>query len=237
MPPPGCRIGLIVPSNNSVLEPELWSRVPEGVAFYSTRLPARGDLTVEAVRRMETEVDRAVDLLVATRGDCSLDADMVTTFVMDDGWSETRTAAIAHRAGVPSFTAWTALRSALDAMSVRRLAVGTPYPHQIHALVRPFLERRGYTVTGDGTLDMLRMADVPQLSTGRVRGLVAGLERTGAGAVVLLATDLPTFDVISSLEDELGIPILTSNQTLLWESLRQGGVPANIVGLGRLFRS
>jgi len=226
-----------VPSNNSVLEPELWSRVPPDVAFYATRLPARGNLTVEAVRRMETEIDRAVDLLVATQVTVLVYADMVTTFVMEDSWNEATTAALARRAGVPSLTAWTALQSALDALSVRRLAVGTPYPRQIHALVRPFLERRGYTVTGDGTLDVLGMADVPQLPMERVRGLAAGLERTGAGAVVLLATDLPTFHVISSLEDELGVPVLTSNQTLLWDSLRQGGVRANLMDLGRLFRS
>ena len=227
----------MVPSNNSVLEPEFWSRVPPGVAFYATRLPARGNLTVEAVRRMETEVDRAVDLLVATGVSLLAYADMVTTFVMDDGWNQATTTAIAHRAGVPCLTAWTALESALNALSVRRLAVGTPYPRQIHALVRPFLERRGFTVTGEGTLDVLGMADVPRLSLERVRALAAGLDRTDAEAVVLLATDLPTFEVISSLEAELAIPVLTSNQTLLWDSLKQGGVSADVVGLGRLFRS
>ena len=227
----------MVPSNNSVLEPEFWSRVPPGVAFYATRLPARGNLTVEAVRRMETEVDRAVDLLVATGVSLLAYADMVTTFVMDDGWNQATTTAIAHRAGVPCLTAWTALESALNALSVRRLAVGTPYPRQIHALVRPFLERRGFTVTGEGTLDVLGMADVPRLSMERVRALAAGLDRTDAEAVVLLATDLPTFEVISSLEAELAIPVLTSNQTLLWDSLKQGGVSADVVGLGRLFRS
>ena len=227
----------MVPSNNSVLEPEFWSRVPPGVAFYATRLPARGNLTVEAVRRMETEVDRAVDLLVATGVSLLAYADMVTTFVMDDGWNQATTTAIAHRAGVPCLTAWTALESALNALSVRRLAVGTPYPRQIHALVRPFLERRGFTVTGEGTLDVLGMADVPRLSMERVRALAAGLDRTDAEAVVLLATDLPTFEVISSLEAELAIPVLTSNQTLLWDSLKRGGVSADVVGLGRLFRS
>ena len=227
----------MVPSNNSVLEPEFWSRVPPGVAFYATRLPARGNLTVEAVRRMETEVDRAVDLLVATGVSLLAYADMVTTFVMDDGWNQATTTAIAHRAGVPCLTAWTALESALNALSVRRLAVGTPYPRQIHALVRPFLERRGFTVTGEGTLDVLGMADVPRLSMERVRALAADLDRTDAEAVVLLATDLPTFEVISSLEAELAIPVLTSNQTLLWDSLKRGGVSADVVGLGRLFRS
>ena len=36
------RIGLVVPANNGVLEPELWSVLPEGVALYATRILARG---------------------------------------------------------------------------------------------------------------------------------------------------------------------------------------------------
>ena len=227
----------MVPSNNSVLEPEFWSRVPPGVAFYATRLPARGNLTVEAVRRMETEVDRAVDLLVATGVSLLAYADMVTTFVMDDGWNQATTTAIAHRAGVPCLTAWTALESALNALSVRRLAVGTPYPRQIHALVRPFLERRGFTVTGEGTLDVLGMADVPRLSMERVRALAAGLERTDDVECRQIGRQEHDGVGISSLEAELAIPVLTSNQTLLWDSLKRGGVSADVVGLGRLFRS
>jgi hypothetical protein len=32
------RIGLIVPANNSVIEPEFWSVLPPGVAAYGTRV-------------------------------------------------------------------------------------------------------------------------------------------------------------------------------------------------------
>ena len=37
------RIGLIVPANNSVIEPEFWSVLPPGVAAYGTRVMAKGD--------------------------------------------------------------------------------------------------------------------------------------------------------------------------------------------------
>ena len=57
------RIGLLVPANNGVLEPELWSRLPPEVALYATRLLARGDLTPKAVRSMEQQVDRGVEEL------------------------------------------------------------------------------------------------------------------------------------------------------------------------------
>lgn len=228
------RIGVVVPANNSVLEPELWSRLPPGVALYATRVLARGDLTPDLVHRMEAQVDRATDELTATGVDVLVYADMVTTFIMPEGWNEAKTAAITARAGVPCISAWTALAAALEALAVRRFALGTPYPRPIHALARPFFERRGLGVTDDATLDVLATAEVPRVPADRVRALVAGLDRRGADATVLLATDLPTFGVIETLEAETARPVLTSNQTLLWRALRQCDVADRLPALGVL---
>lgn len=229
------RIGAIVPANNSVIEPEFWRSLPADVALYVTRILAKGDLTPAAVRRMEKQVDRAVELLSATGVDVMLYADMVTTFIMEDGWNEQKTAEIAESAGVVCLSPWTALRQALTALGVRRFALGTPYPRGIHALTRPCFERAGYAVTGDATLDILAMRDVPKVSAARLTEFVAGLRRDGAEAVVLLATDLPTFDAIEDLEQQVGLPLLTSNQTLLWAALRALGRQDRVPGLGRLF--
>ncbi|MGE0744253.1 MAG: hypothetical protein AB7K86_03350 [Rhodospirillales bacterium] len=229
------RIGVVVPANNAVLEPELWSRLPADVALYATRILARGNLTREAVLAMESTVDRAVDELAATVVDCIIYADMVTTFIMEPGWNESKTAAIAARTGARCVSAWTALRDALAALGVTRFALGTPYPAAIHALCRPYFESRGFTVTADATLDILAMTDVPKVTPDRVAALVDGLDRGGAQAVVLLATDLPTFAAIGALEARFGVPVLSSNQTILWRALRAVGYDGGIDGLGRLF--
>lgn len=231
------RIGLIVPANNSVLEPECWSVLPPGVALYATRIIAKGDLTPDAVRRMEQQVDRAVDEIVATGVDVVLYADMVTTFIMEPGWNEARTQAIAAAAGAPCVSAWTALRDALAALSIRRFALGTPYPAAIHALAPPFFAQRGFTVTGDATLDIVAMRDVPKVRPERLQRFVAGLDRAGAEAVVLLATDLPTFRSIGALEREFDLPVLSSNQVLLWRALRALGQSQSLPALGRLFEA
>ena len=228
------RIGVVVPANNAVLEPELWSRLPADVALYATRILARGNLTREAVLAMESTVDRAVDELAATVVDCIVYADMVTTFIMEPGWNEAKTAAIAARTGARCVSAWTALRDALAALGVTRFALGTPYPAAIHALCRPFFEARGFALTGEATLDILAMTDVPKVAPDRVAALAEGLDRTGAQAVVLLATDLPTFAAIPTIEARCGIPVLTSNQTILWRALRAVGYDGAVGGLGRL---
>lgn len=231
------RIGAIVPANNSVIEPELWRSMPNDVALYVTRILAKGNLTPAAVRRMEKQVDRAVELLAVTGVDVMLYADMVTTFIMEDGWNERKTAEIAERAGVACLSPWTALRQALAALRVTRFALGTPYPRNIHALARPCFERAGYAVTGDATLDILAMREVPKVSAARLAELVAGLRCDRAEAVVLLATDLPTFAAIRDLEEQVDLPLLTSNQTLLWAALRALGRRDRVAGLGRLFEA
>jgi maleate isomerase len=41
--------------------------------------------------------------------------------------------------------------------------------------------------------------------------------------------------VIQALEEDLGIPVLTANQVLLWHLLRLAGTHAPVAGYGRLF--
>ncbi len=228
------KIGLVVPANNSVIEPELWSALPRGVAAYATRILARGDLTIEAVRKMETQVDRAVDELAATGVDVVAYADMVTTFIMEKGWNEAKVAEISARTALPCVSAWTALRDALAVLDVRRFALGTPYPASIHASARPFFEARGFTVVGDATLDILAMREVPKVGAAALERFVAALPKIGADAVVLLATDLPTFASIQTLERACHCPVLSSNQTILWASLRAAGVRDRVPKLGKL---
>lgn len=230
------RLGLIVPANNSVIEPELWPVLPPDTAIFATRILAKGALTIEAVQAMEAEVDAAVERITATDIDALGYCDMVTTFIMEPGWSESRMQAIADQVGRPTFSAWTALRDALTTLSVRRIAIGTPYPKSVHALVAPFFERVGFDVVADATLDIEAMLDVPKVEPARLRAFVQPLGAVEADAVVLLATDLPTFASLAQIEGEIGRPVLSSNQTLLWAGLRAVGWNGKLNGLGRLLQ-
>ena len=229
------RIGLVVPANNSVIEPELWSVLPPGCAVYATRLLAKGDLTPAAIRRMERDADAAVAALAATGVDLIAYCDMVTTFIMEPGWNEAAVGRFAEAAATPCISAWTALRDALAKLGARRLAIGTPYPALIHALVPPFLRERGFEVKSHATLDILAMREVPTVDAARLAEFVSRLETRACDALVLLATDLPTFGSVASLEQALGIPVLTSNQTILWRALSELGV-TGVKNLGRLFQ-
>lgn len=228
------RIGLIVPANNTVIEPEFWSVLPSGFAAYATRIMAKGELRAEAIKQMEAEVDHAVACIAATGVDVIAYCDMVTTFIMAAEWNEYAVADISCRTGIPALSAWTALRDSLNFLGVRRFALGTPYPRSIHALAMPFFAKQGYEVCSEATLDILAMNEVPTVHSARLISFVRTLDLRKCQALVLLATDLPTFGSITALEAELGLPVLTSNQCLLWTALRSLKERASLP-LGRLF--
>ena len=230
------RIGLIVPANNSVIEPEFWSALPQGCSAHATRILAKGDLTPEAVRRMERDADAAVEAIAATGVDVIAYCDMVTTFIMEPGWNEAAVERFTRAAGVPCISAWTALRDALEKLNAQHIAIGTPYPAAIHALAPPFFERNGFQVKSHATLDILAMREVPAVDARRLAEFVGRLDLAGCDALVLLATDLPTFGSIRALEDKHDLPVLTSNQAILWSALSRLSGLAPVRELGQLFR-
>jgi maleate cis-trans isomerase len=229
------RIGLVVPANNSVIEPEFWKVLPEGYAVYATRIMAKGDLTPEAIHLMERDAGAAVDAVAATGVDVIAYCDMVTTFIMEPGWNEAAVQHFSAAVQVPCISAWTALRDALAKLGARRLAIGTPYPQAIHATVPGFFESRGFTVASHATLDVLSMREVPTIGPERLAAFLRRLDTSACDAIVLLATDLPSFGSIAALEAEYGVPVLTSNQTLLWRALSELDAATSVRNLGRLF--
>jgi len=209
--------------------------MPADLALFATRLLVKGDLTPGLVHRMEAQVGKAVETIAATGVNVIAYCDMVTTFIMEQGWNEAATAKIGNDTGVAAISAWTSLRDAMNALGIRRFTLGTPYPATIHAVARPFFEQRNYTVVDDATLDILATAEVPTVDRARLMPFVEKLEIRNSEAIVFLATDLPTFGVIEEIERATGLPVITSNQALLWSAMRTLGLKDRIASLGKLF--
>ena len=62
------------------------------------------------------------------------------------------------------------------------------------------------------------------------------VDSADAEALLICCTDFGTAAVVQPLEDELGKPVITSNQALGWHMLRLAGLRTISKGPGRLFR-
>lgn len=228
------RIGMIVPANNNVVEPELNAMAPPGVALYATRLPVHGPVTDETFRRMEEESDRAMHELTTARVHALAFCDMGIALVMEEGWGEKRIARIKEVSGLPATTGALAMLDALKALNVNRIAVVTPYPESLHVRAGPFFERHGHPCTSDANLPISDPAEVGKVPPSRVHDLIKDADHPDAEALLLLATDIRSIEVLQTLEDELDKPVISTNSCLMWKALRLAGVDAPIEGYGRL---
>jgi maleate isomerase len=230
-------IGLIVPSNNTVVLPEFYSALPDGVAAYETRMRIEGDLTPEALRKMVGDAEVAADLLRQTGVDFICYCCMASTIVKGWDWERDLLMRFARKAPKGVTSANCALRDALTVLGAKRVALVTPYPEDLNALLPAFFSAGGFEVTNVTGTPIRDVAAVRGLSPDRILRSAGSVDATGIDAVCLLATDMQTFPIIDSLERQIGCPVVTSNQALLWASLRALGVTEPIHGLGKLLAS
>lgn len=230
------KIGLVVPANNPVIEPELWSKLPNDVAVYATRVGTPREVTREGIEEMEAHFDRAVHDLVHTRVDLLAYCDMVTSFVMPPHWSKQRISEVREKFGLPCITAASALIDALQVLGVKRFAMATAYPPELQAMGEPFFSEHGLTIADATTLAIRDSTEVPKIPEDQVIELISKLDRSNADAVLWLGTDTETFSCFKDLEEAVGTPVVTSNQAILWKALRRLGVADRIDGLGRLLQ-
>ncbi|MDE6937777.1 MAG: arylmalonate decarboxylase, partial [Lachnospiraceae bacterium] len=64
---------------------------------------------------------------------------------------------------------------------------------------------------------------------------VKALDLTGADSIFISCTGMNVLDIISIIETDFGLPVLTSNQVTLWGALRKARVGDKLPYLGRLF--
>ena len=49
--------------------------------------------------------------------------------------------------------------------------------------------------------------------------------RPGVDAIFLSCTNLPTFAILGDVEREIGVPVLSANETLMWGLCQAAGIP------------
>lgn len=229
------KIGLIVPSTNTINEPEFWRLAPKGVTIHTGRATLLGKATEESYFRMAEAVKVAADDLATAEVDvvaygctsgsivCSLQ-DIVTD--------------LQERTKVPAVATAGAVVAALRALGAKCVAVATPYVDFVNESERRFLQDYGFDVA---SLLGLRLGETQEERRGigrvppeHIYRMAMACNRPEADTIFVSCTNLATLDVIAQIEADTGKPVVTSNQACFWACLRLLGLPDRIEGYGRL---
>lgn len=221
-----------MPSNNTVLEPEMYSVLPAGLSLHGARVVARGRTTRERILSMAESIPHAIEELQGKVAVLCYGC-MTTSLLKPAGWH----APLAEAAGgIPFLPAGETMVQALGHLGARRIGVFSPYFDEVATLVPGWFGQSGMAVVHNANVP----ATPEQVGSRGGEDLYAAVGREFKGkamdALAILATDLATFTVIDALEADLGVPVVSSNLALLWSMLGTLGVRA-AAAPGTLFRT
>jgi maleate isomerase len=236
------RIGVLLPPGNPTVEPELWGMAPAGVSLHFARIetpPSVGKAGLaegmeERTRAYRDGLAGPTAALSQVQPAVVVLAHTASSYALGFGKDQALADQIAGLAGAPALLAAHAVRAALQHLNVKRLALGTPYPEAISRQGKTYWEAAGFDIVGYHRLEDVK--DIYAENEERAYLLARRADASGADAVLLSGTGLPTVAVLEMLERDLGKPVISSNQACLWHALRLAGVREAIPGFGRLLR-
>ncbi|MBM7774251.1 maleate cis-trans isomerase [Actinokineospora baliensis] len=251
-------IGVLVIDKDPVAESEFWSMAPTGVSivaarFESPRKPGTSDYGDDPAELVASSPDVARGLEFF--GGMQLDAICVcfTTSSLFGGPAfDVSFAARASAAagGTPVVTAAQSSAAALAAVGVSRPYVVVPpwFKDEIVEVGRSYFTEAGHPPVDIQRFRMGRGWDALkpwetwdagaqwEVRPADVYRQVRADFPSSADGILLAGNGFRCADAVASLEADLGVPVVTSNQACLWHSLRTAGTATgDVSGYGRLF--
>lgn len=229
------RIGLLVPSSNTTVEPEFYRALPPHITLHVARLHLT-QITPESILGMVAELEAQSRNLASAGVDVIVLGATAPSFLKGAGYDREIAQRIERTTGKRATTTSTALLEAIGHLGLKRIVLGSAYDAKVNAIARSFLEANGVAVLDAHGLGLVDNLVVGRLDDASAYELARGIDRSDADGIVLACTNWKTMGAIERLEQELGKPVISTTQVSVWAALRALGEEQGITGYGRLLR-
>lgn len=230
------RLGLIVLQSDLTLEDDLRRLLPASVSLLVSRVRSAPTVSSETLAEMAPRLAEAAGLFPR---DMTFDAVGYgcTSATAEIGAAEV---AASIRAGVAAHLVTepvTALQATCGALALRRVAFLSPYVASVSARLRAALAAGGIETPVFGSFEEAEEARVAQIDSRSIHDAAMDLMRGAeVDALFLSCTNLRTLEVIEPLQQEIGVPVLSSNLVLAWHMLQSTGATSATTTPGDLLR-
>ncbi|OGD46763.1 hypothetical protein A3K69_06830 [Candidatus Bathyarchaeota archaeon RBG_16_57_9] len=227
------RVGLLVPSSNTVMEPEFYRMAPQGVSVHSARIRLT-EFTHEALVKSLDGVQREAELLSSARVDVMVYGCSTCAIIGGQDWEQVLVDQIKFNTGIRVVTVNLAMVEAVRALGGGSVGVVTPYTDTLNRLKRRYLEAHGLTVS---SIRGLGLSDASEIGAVEEEAVMPLVEEAAEEADVILigCSSISVIHLIERVESRTGVPVVTSNQAGFWAALSGSGLRA-VDGYGRLMR-
>ena len=126
---------------------------------------------------------------------------------------------------------------AFNKMNVKKIAVFTPYPESVNKTISEYLIKKNINVMSFSTFNLDLDVDFARVDPKYLSEILTKLNINDADALFVSCTALPALEILDEVEKKINKPVFSSNQTLIWDTLRSVGYESSVEGYGELLRN
>jgi len=224
MPSNYFKVGLIIPSSNTVMEPDFHRQIGAACAISTSRIYLE-QVTRDAEQAMiDDDLPKALQLIKTT------DPHVIVFGCTSAGslGGLQSDAGIARRieevTGVRALTVVGSIVEQLNAIRPRKVAVFTPYREELTRTVAECVAQAGYQLGTVAGMGIVSNREIGQVAPDEIVEFVAGrMAGAPVDCIFLSCTNWQAIDAIAAVKARFDVPVITSNQATI-EAVRQAAL-------------
>ena len=231
------KIGLIALSSDYIIERDFKEVLKnKNIDLFVNRIEALNPLNKKNLIKMSKNLTKVTNnILPGEKIDCVVYGCTSGTIAAGFDTIESKVKKAKPEAEVT--TPSTASVKALKKFNINKIAVFTPYPKKLNDEVLEFFKKENFTITSNSYFNIDSDTDIGKVDINYLYDVLSKMDLNGADALFISCTALPALSIIEKLEKKLNKIVLSSNQTLIWDTLKQVNNQNKVDGYGVLFNS
>ncbi len=212
------RIALLIPHSDTTLEEDLQRSLSGGWVFHTSRMWLDGVGEYEEKKMLDAAFPEAARMLCGVaRYDRAIFGCTSASAVYGKEGLERLEKRMGAMFGCPAVSAFGAVLREIGKRKAKRIALITPYTAEVNRFVAASLNEFGVETSFCEGLGLSNDSAIARVEPEELFSFAASrAERIRAGGDLLLlsCTNLRAMEIREALEDELGLDVLTSNQSI-----------------------
>ena len=121
-------------------------------------------------------------------------------------------------------------------MNAKKIALFTPYPESVNKTILEYFNKKKINIISFSTFNIDQDEDIASVDPEYLLETLIKLNVSDADALFISCTALPVLEILEEVEKKIKKLVLSSNQTLIWDTIRSVGYKSPITGYGKLLR-
>ena len=231
------KVGLIALSTDQTIEKDfkaVCSNLP--LDIFINRIHNQNPLTKENLLKMREDL-ASVTKKILPDEKLNTIAYGCTSGTIAIGENNVKEKILSVKPGSYVTTPVTSAIKAFNQLKINKIALFTPYPEAVNKTILDYFNKKNIKVSSFTSLNLNLDSEFANVDPNYILEISSKLEMKNADALFISCTALPVLGILSKLESKILKPVLSSNQTLIWDTLRSIGYKSPIKGYGKLLEN